>query len=211
MLLFHKKIIIFICFIFFTNLTFSQDSIYQTGLASYYSDAFQGRYTKNGERYYNNLYTAAHATLPLNTLVKVTNVKNNKSVIVKINDRCVRYRHRIIDLSKIAAKKLDIISSGVGKVTIEIIKPSDLLIIENINNYMLRPEKDSSGNIDRFDIYGLIMRYKHHEQITHPLKTYQSLFLAGYANAFYYNGNKHFIEKMLCTFFPGISLFRFLV
>lgn len=211
MTLLKKKSLILICFfILFSNFLFSQDSIYQTGLASYYSDAFQGRHTSTGEKYYNNLYTAAHATLPLNTMVKVTSLKNNKSVIVKINDRCAHYRTRIIDLSKAAAKKLDILTSGVGKVTIEILKPSDLLIIDNVKDFMLQPsKKDTTGNIGKFDFYRLAMLY-HMNQIMQPASAYRTMLLAGYANTKYSNKTNPFVKKMICAFFPAFSLFGFM-
>ena len=66
-------------------------------------------------------YTAAHKTIPFNTKVKVTNMMNNKSVIVRINDRGPFKKGRIIDLSLAAAKKIDLISSGTAKVTVEIL------------------------------------------------------------------------------------------
>jgi rare lipoprotein A len=212
MTLLKKKSYILICFfILFSNLLFSQDSIYQTGLASYYSDAFQGRHTSTGEKYCSNLYTAAHATLPLNTMVKVTNLKNNKSVIVKINDRCAYYHTRIIDLSKAAAKKLDILTSGVGKVTVEIIKPSDLLIIDNIKDFMLQPaKKDTTGNIGKFDINKFVMQYLQKNQIMQPASFSRSLFLTAYANNLYSTKEEHFINKMICTYFPAFSVFGFM-
>jgi len=120
--------------IFFLKINFSygQEKFEQYGYASYYADAFQGRKTTSGEKYNNTLYTAAHATLPFHTLVKITNLKNNISVVVKINDRCPKYKTRIIDLSKAAAKKLDIIASGIANVKLEVITLSQL---NTINNY----------------------------------------------------------------------------
>lgn len=211
-LLKKKSIILVGFFILISNLLFSQkNSFYQTGFATYYSDAFQGRRTTSGERYYNHQYTAAHATLPLNTLVKVTNLYNNKSVVVKINDRCAHRQRRVIDLSKAAAKQIDIFAYGRGKVSVEIVKPSDLMMIENVKDNMLQPLKDSSGSIGKYDIYGLIMHYQHHNlSAKNPFNIYQPLFLAGYANTFYHNSNTHIIKKMLCALFPGISFFRFI-
>ena len=113
------------------NFSYAQEKFEQYGYASYYADAFQGRNTTSGEKYNNTLYTAAHATLPFHTLVKITNLKNNISVVVKINDRCPKYGTRIIDLSKAAAKKLDIIASGIANVKLEVISPSQLNIINN--------------------------------------------------------------------------------
>jgi len=106
---------------FFNTLIFAQ-SFQQTGKCTYYSDRFHGRKTSSGEKYDKNLYTAAHRKLPFNTYVKVTNIKNNKSVIVKINDRGPFSKHLIIDVSKIAAQELDIIGKGVAPVIINVVE-----------------------------------------------------------------------------------------
>ena len=94
------------------------------GKASYYADRMQGQRTANGERYDKNQLTAAHSTLPFNTLVEVTNLANGKSVIVKINDRMPK-GSRIIDLSRAAAKEIDMIRAGVSKVTIKEVVPEE--------------------------------------------------------------------------------------
>ncbi len=92
------------------------------GKASYYADKFNGRPTASGETFSNKKLTAAHKTLPFGTEVKVTNATNGKSVKVKINDRGPFVEGRIIDLSKKAAKKLDMIKAGVVDVTVEVLK-----------------------------------------------------------------------------------------
>jgi rare lipoprotein A len=90
------------------------------GFASYYATSFQGRKTANGEIFNNNKLTAAHLTLPFGTLVKVTNIKTGKWVIVRINDRGPYNRKRIIDLSYRAAKHLGMINGkGIVKVKVE--------------------------------------------------------------------------------------------
>ncbi len=91
----------------------------QSGIASYYGGKFIGRSTANGEIYDATKLTAAHKTLPFGTMVKVTNLNNNKSVIVRINDRGPFVAGRIIDLSEAAAKKIDMIKQGIQKVTLE--------------------------------------------------------------------------------------------
>ncbi len=99
----------------------SKAKLPQLGKASYYSDHYTGKLTANAERYNPKLFTAAHETLPLGTLVRVTNLSNKKMAIVKINDRCACSRSgRILDLSKSAAEELDFISEGIAKVKIEI-------------------------------------------------------------------------------------------
>lgn len=95
---------------------------FQVGMASYYAHKFHGRKTANGEIFNMNEMTAAHPTLPFNTMVRVTNLSNRVSVVVRINDRGPFAKKRIIDLSRAAAKKLGIIQSGVGKVGLEILK-----------------------------------------------------------------------------------------
>lgn len=91
-----------------------------TGIASYYANKFEGRRTANGERYRKKYFTAAHRTLPFGTLLKVTNPKNGRWVVVRVNDRGPHNRKRIIDLSYKAAKHLGMVSgSGLIKVYIE--------------------------------------------------------------------------------------------
>ena len=91
------------------------------GKASFYAKSFEGKKTANGEVFSNELLTAAHRSLPFGTLVKVTNLSNYKSVIVRINDRGPYSKHRMIDLSKAAAKEIDLVQQGVGNVLIECI------------------------------------------------------------------------------------------
>ena len=95
------------------------------GKASYYSSDFHGRKTANGEIF--NMYekTAAHRTLPFNSIIQVRNIENNKSVIVRINDRGPFHNDRIIDLSYQAAKEIDMIEKGVVDIEIKIIKLGD--------------------------------------------------------------------------------------
>jgi rare lipoprotein A len=91
-----------------------------TGIASYYANKFEGRRTANGERYQKKYFTAAHRTLPFGTLLKVTNPKNHKWVIVRVNDRGPFKKKRIIDLSYRAAKHLGLTKGkGLAKVYIE--------------------------------------------------------------------------------------------
>ena len=90
----------------------------EIGYASYYSDKFNGRPTSNGETFSNSKYTAAHKKLPFGTKVKVTNLMNGKSVIVRINDRGPFVAGRIIDLSKVAAASIGMLEAGTVKVSI---------------------------------------------------------------------------------------------
>jgi rare lipoprotein A len=96
----------------------------QTGTASWYGRKFHGLKTSSGERYDMYKMSAAHRELPLPTYARVTNVKNNKTVIVKINDRGPFHSERVMDLSYAAAARLDIIKSGTAEIKIEAIDPS---------------------------------------------------------------------------------------
>ncbi len=93
----------------------------EDGIASWYGKKFHGRRTSSGETYDMFAMTAAHKTLPLPTYVEVTNSKNGKKVVVKVNDRGPFHENRIIDLSYAAAKKLGIAQSGTGLVKISVI------------------------------------------------------------------------------------------
>lgn len=97
----------------------------QTGKASYYADKFEGAPTASGEKYRHNKLTAAHKSLPFGTKVRVTNLANNQSVEVVINDRGPYIDGRIIDLSKSAAEKLGFFNYGLADVRIEVIDAGD--------------------------------------------------------------------------------------
>ncbi len=93
----------------------------QRGIASWYGPNFHGKKTSNGEIYNMYAFTAAHKTLPMNTIVKVTNLRNHKSVIVRINDRGPFVADRIIDLSYAAGKKIGLNVSGTAPVKLEVV------------------------------------------------------------------------------------------
>lgn len=94
---------------------------YFSGVASWYGKDFHGKKTSNGEVYDMNDMTAAHKTLPMNTMLKVTNLKNNKTLVVRVNDRGPFVGSRIIDLSYVAATRLDLVAQGTGPVGLEVI------------------------------------------------------------------------------------------
>ncbi len=91
------------------------------GIASWYGKDFHGRKTSSGEYYDMYDYTCAHKTLPMNTRVKVTNLQNGRSVIVRVNDRGPFVKNRIIDLSYVAANDIGMIGKGTAYVEIEVI------------------------------------------------------------------------------------------
>ncbi len=94
-----------------------------TGVASYYAEAFHGKKTSSGETYDMHDLTCAHRWLPYNTHVRVTNLTNGRSVVVRVTDRGPWKHTRLIDISKGAAKELDMIRSGTARVAIEVVEP----------------------------------------------------------------------------------------
>ena len=93
----------------------------QTGLASWYGSQFVNQSTASGEKYLPHLLTAAHRSLPFNSRVRVTNLENGKSVIVRINDRGPFIKGRIIDLSYAAAKQINMIGKGIARVKVDLL------------------------------------------------------------------------------------------
>ncbi|MFN7985638.1 MAG: septal ring lytic transglycosylase RlpA family protein [Vicinamibacterales bacterium] len=94
----------------------------ETGVAAVYADTLSGHRTANGERYDRTKLTAAHKTLPFGTTIKVTNTQNNKSVLLRINDRGPFQASRMLDLSAAAATQLGINRRGMREVTLEILE-----------------------------------------------------------------------------------------
>ncbi|MBI1780041.1 MAG: septal ring lytic transglycosylase RlpA family protein [Sphingobacteriales bacterium] len=93
----------------------------QYGTASFYSNKFEGRKTASGELFSQKKLTAAHNTLPLGTYIRVTNLRNKRSVVVKINDRLHAKNLRLVDLSRTAATQLGYIKSGLARVKVEVL------------------------------------------------------------------------------------------
>ncbi|MFN0081400.1 MAG: septal ring lytic transglycosylase RlpA family protein [Ferruginibacter sp.] len=91
------------------------------GQASFYSAKFEGRKTASGQKFSHKKFTAACNSLPLGTYIKVTNLRNGKSVVVQTNDRLHKNTKRLVDLTMSAAKKLDFISTGLTRVKVEIL------------------------------------------------------------------------------------------
>jgi len=98
----------------------------ETGIASWYGPTFYGHHTANGEMYDGNQLTAAHKTLPMPVNVRVTNLDNGKSLIVRVNDRGPYARGRIIDLSKRAAELLDVVQTGTARVRVTYLSRADI-------------------------------------------------------------------------------------
>jgi len=124
-----RKLLFTLLFNFLFFYSFAQ---IQTGKASFYADKFEGVMTASGEKYRHNKLTAAHKTLPFGTKVKVTNLANNQSVIVAINDRGPWVEGRIIDLSRSAAEQLGFVNMGLADVQLEVVDPGDGKVNEPI-------------------------------------------------------------------------------
>jgi rare lipoprotein A len=107
--------------VLFLGLVSAGSGFAETGIASYYADSLQGNLTASEEPYDKGKLTAAHPSLPFGTKVKVTNLANGKSVIVRINDRGPYTHSRIIDVSGAAADKLDLKDAGTAKVELEVL------------------------------------------------------------------------------------------
>ena len=94
----------------------------QTGLAAYYNRRLNGHRTASGERFNNGALTTGHQTLPFGTKVRVTNLKNNKSVVLRVNDRGPTQPNRILDVSRAAAERLGFVRAGLTEVKIEVVE-----------------------------------------------------------------------------------------
>lgn len=99
----------------------AEGPVHQTGKVTYYADKFHGRLTANGERFSNQELTMAHRTLPMGTKVLVTNLQNQRSVVVRVNDRGPYARNYIADLSHAAATQLNMIRAGVVSARLQIV------------------------------------------------------------------------------------------
>jgi rare lipoprotein A len=140
----------------------------QTGTASFYADRFEGRPTASGEKYRHSKLTAAHKTLPFGTLVRVTNLANNQSVEVVINDRGPWVEGRIIDVSRSAAEKLGFVNQGLTDVKLEVIDPGDgkssepIRLIDNVT-------------VEEKEFYGVEVRRAHPKGYGVQVGTFQEL------------------------------------
>ena len=113
-------------------LTDASDEVISGGKVTYYGHWHAGRKTANGERFDPNALTMAHRTLPFGTLVRVTNLRNNKSVVVRVNDRGPVSRKRVADLTSAAASRINMLRAGVADVLLEIV--NDILPGKNENS-----------------------------------------------------------------------------
>jgi rare lipoprotein A (peptidoglycan hydrolase) len=129
-----------------------QETLKKFGEASFYDDSFHGLETSNGETYDKTEFTAAHRSLPFNTILLVTNKENNKSVVVRVNDRGPFRKSRILDLSRAAAKKIGMVPFGVVPVKIK--------VLEFLNPLAMADSLLQDGEI--WDCYGVKKKYLTH-------------------------------------------------
>ena len=140
----------------------------QTGKASFYSNAFEGKTTSSGEKYHANKLTAAHKTLPFGTIVKVTNLENHASINVTINDRGPYVQGRVIDLSRAAAERLKFIKQGTAEVSIEIMEASNVKL-------KTLPVPADRGKADEKEFYDFNVNKVQPKGFGAQLGTYQEL------------------------------------
>lgn len=133
--------------------------------ATYYHNMFENRRTASGEIFSQKKYTAAHKTLPLHTIVKVTNLSNGRSVLVKVNDRCPK--KGVIDLSLIAAKRILLHKTGMAKVRVEIMNEDYADILENQEEILNRLTKENIS--DSIYNYKLDSIFRSKETINTPV------------------------------------------
>jgi rare lipoprotein A len=111
----------------------------EVGVASWYGGKWIGRLTASGERYRADDFTAAHKKIPFNTYVRVVDLKSDKSIIVRINNRGPFVKGRIIDLSVEAAKKLGTFKNGLAKVRLEVLRPIPIMTAPNLKTRSSKP------------------------------------------------------------------------
>jgi rare lipoprotein A len=116
----------------------------EVGVASWYGEDFNGKQTANGERYNMNTLTAAHRTLPLPCIVKVTNLQNGRSIVLRVNDRGPYVKDRIIDLSKHGAQLLGYMGQGTTKVKVEIMEKESKALKAALLNMPVQEETQTA-------------------------------------------------------------------
>lgn len=214
-----KKILLSLFSILLLNFSISANTLYKNNVtASYYAEAFHGKKTSNGEIF--NMYelTCAHKELPFNTILKVTNLRNGKSVNVRVNDRGPFVVGREIDLSKAAAVKLNMIGSGTTKVKLEIVKmgpktKASVQTAQKAKQMMTQIEKRSTKktkptNVKRpsgtnWDIQ--LGAFKSRENAN---KKAQALIKAGFSNVVFQTSNNTKLIKVVIKNIDASDLYK---
>ena len=163
------------CLIFFARIGFAQN---QTGKASFYADKYEGHVTASGEKYKHSKFTAAHKSLPFGTKLRVTNLANNLTVEVVVNDRGPYADGRIIDLSKSAAEKLSFISQGLAEVKIEVLNAGDGkggMEIKGIDRVSVDEKEFYDFEIDRLQPNGYGVQIGTYQELVNLMRLAENL------------------------------------
>ncbi len=118
----------------------------QKGVASWYGPGFHGKKTASGEKYDMFDYTAAHSSLPLDTVVRVKNLKTDKEVVLRINDRGPFVGDRVLDVSLTAARELGMIGPGTAPINLKVIKPGETRLTSKSSGNRLAKAEDKTPN-----------------------------------------------------------------
>ena len=148
---FKKNFTLCFCIICY-KLAIAQIGFTQTGNASFYAAKFNGRKTSSGEIFNSNALTAAHRELAFNTMVRVTNLANNKSIMVRINDRGPFKKERILDLSRAGAEQLDMVRQGTAYVKIEVVGEAGKIEVPAKNKTIAKNERENENNSQTFSM-----------------------------------------------------------
>lgn len=170
-----KKLFFTLSLSFLLAVSFGQ---VQTGKASFYADKFEGTPTASGEKYRHNKLTAAHKTLPFGTRVKVTNLANNESVEVVINDRGPYVESRIIDLSRSAAEKLGFINQGLAEIRLEVVDAGDGKTsdpIKTVDNVLVEENEFYNFEISRLDPKGFGVQIGTYQELVNLMRLSDNL------------------------------------
>jgi rare lipoprotein A len=143
----------------------------EEGLASYYHDKFHGRRTASGEIFNNQHYTCAHPTLPFGTKVMVTNPSSGKRVVLRVNDRGPFVQGRVLDVSKRAAKEIDIFGPGVAQVSIEVLEYPISYAVSKEQKYQFL----NAGNLFEEEPDGFCLRFGTFENPEHAAQMAKEL------------------------------------
>ncbi len=170
-----KKLFFTACLIFLAGFTLAQSQI---GKASFYADKFEGRMTASGEKYKHSKLTAAHKTLPFGTKVRVTNMNNNQTVEVVVNDRGPYAEGRIIDLSKSAAEKLGFVHLGLTDVKLEVIDAGDGksgMEVKTIDRVVVDEKEFYDFEIDRLQPKGFGVQIGTYQELVNLMRLAENL------------------------------------
>lgn len=170
-----KNLFFTVVLFFLASTAFAQ---VQTGKASFYADKFDGKPTASGQKYRHNKLTGAHKTLPFGTKVRITNLSNNESVEVTINDRGPYVEDRIIDLSKAAAEKLGFVNQGLADVKLEVIDPGDGKTSDpgrSIDNVSVDEKEFYEFEIERFNPRGFAVQVGTYQELVNLMRLSDNL------------------------------------